>query len=113
MDRPRVGLTWGVAAGFKAENRCGRFAQHVADQFSAGRRFLDDLPHEVVVDDAELDAIADKSTSSPDKSDNSQGEYEAGNDRAETRDPNRGWRDPRKPLTASVRRSWAPAPRLG
>jgi len=89
VDRPRVGVTWGVAAGFKAENRCGRFAQHVADQFSAGRRFLDDLPHEVVVDGAERDAIADKSTSSPDKSDNRKGEHEAGNDGADRGPPRR------------------------
>jgi hypothetical protein len=41
-------------ARVNAENRYGRFTQHVADQFSAGRRFLDDLPREVVADDTEL-----------------------------------------------------------
>jgi hypothetical protein len=44
-------------ARLNAENRYGRFTQHVADQFSAGRRFLDDLPREVVADDAELTAL--------------------------------------------------------
>jgi predicted transcriptional regulator len=58
-------------ARVNAENRYGRFAQHVADQFSAGRRFLDDLPRELVADDAELDVIVDNSTDAPDKSDKS------------------------------------------
>lgn len=33
-----------------------------------GRRFLDDLSHELVEDDAELDAIVQSSTGSPHKS---------------------------------------------
>ena len=72
-----------------AESRYKQFVEHVVQQFSGGRRFLDDLPHEVVVDGAERDAIADKSTSSPDKSDNRKGEHEAGNDGADRGPPRR------------------------
>jgi glutathione S-transferase len=53
-------------ARVNAEKRYGRFTQHVADQFSAGRRFLDDLPRELVADDAELDVIVGNSTRSQD-----------------------------------------------
>jgi hypothetical protein len=54
-----------------ADSRYRRFLQHVTRRFSGGPRFFDDLPREVVADDAELDAIVDKSTGSPDKSDKS------------------------------------------
>jgi hypothetical protein len=40
-----------------AENRYKQFVQHVVHEFSGGRRFLDDLPRELVASDAELDAI--------------------------------------------------------
>lgn len=37
-----------------AEARYLRFVEHVAEQFSGGQRFLDDLPREVLADDVEL-----------------------------------------------------------
>jgi hypothetical protein len=41
-----------------AEGRYQQFVQHVAEQFSGGRRFLDDLPHEPIADEAELATLA-------------------------------------------------------
>ena len=37
-----------------AESRYRQFVEHVADQFGKGARFIDDLPHESIADDAEL-----------------------------------------------------------
>ena len=54
-----------------AESRYGQFVEHVSEEFSGGRRFLDDLSREVVANDAELDAIVDNSNGSPDKRDKS------------------------------------------
>lgn len=42
----------------EAESRYKQFVKHIGEQFSAGHRFLDDLPHEVVANDAEMGAIA-------------------------------------------------------
>jgi hypothetical protein len=42
-----------------AEARYRQFVEHVSQQFSEGRRFLDDLPREPLADDAELGALAD------------------------------------------------------
>ncbi|MGO9836901.1 MAG: hypothetical protein ACLP1X_22120 [Polyangiaceae bacterium] len=52
-----------------AESRYKQFVEHVVQQFSGGRRFLDDLPREVVANDVELDAIVANSAGSPDKRD--------------------------------------------
>jgi hypothetical protein len=46
------------AARAIAESRYRQFVEHVAEQFSAGRRFLDDLPHESIGDGEELTALA-------------------------------------------------------
>ena len=46
------------AARANAEGRYKQFVEHVAEQFSGGRRFLDDLPYETIGDDAELTAAA-------------------------------------------------------
>jgi hypothetical protein len=54
-----------------AESRYRQFVEHVSEEFSGGRRFLDDLSREVVANDAELDAIVDNSNGSPDKRDKS------------------------------------------
>jgi hypothetical protein len=54
-----------------ADSRYRRFLQHVTQRFSGGPRFFDDLPRESIADDAELDAIVDKSNGSPDKSETS------------------------------------------
>jgi hypothetical protein len=52
------------AARMNAESRYKQFVEHVVEQFSGSRRFLDDLPKEPVADETELDAIARKSTGS-------------------------------------------------
>jgi predicted DNA-binding protein len=41
----------------RAEGRYKQFLEHVIERFSGGHRFLDDLPHEVVANDTELDEI--------------------------------------------------------
>jgi hypothetical protein len=46
------------AAREDAESRYQQFMDYVAQEFTGGRRFLDDLPREVVAKDAELDTIA-------------------------------------------------------
>jgi predicted transcriptional regulator len=51
------------AARKTAESRYKQFVEHIGKQFSGGRRFLDDLPREVLADDAELDAIATNASS--------------------------------------------------
>jgi hypothetical protein len=40
-----------------AEARYAQFVEYVSSQFSAGRRFLDDLPRDVVADEDELAAM--------------------------------------------------------
>ena len=42
----------------EAESRYRQFVEHIGEQFFGGHRFLDDLPHESVANDAELEAIA-------------------------------------------------------
>ena len=46
------------AARAIGEARYSRFVEHVAEQFSGGKRFLDDLPREPLANDAELAAAA-------------------------------------------------------
>jgi hypothetical protein len=41
-----------------AESRYQQFVQHVAEQFSGGRRFLDDWSHEPIADEAEVTRLA-------------------------------------------------------
>jgi hypothetical protein len=53
------------AARSTAESRYRQFVEHVVQQFSGGRRFLDDLPHETIADDAELDAGTRRPSSPP------------------------------------------------
>jgi hypothetical protein len=40
-----------VEAGTVAESRYQQFVQHLVEQFSGGRRFLDDLPRESIADE--------------------------------------------------------------
>jgi len=68
---PRVPEEAKPGARVDAESRYRQFVEHVSEEFSGGRRFLDDLSRELVADDAELDAIVDSSTGSPDKSNKS------------------------------------------
>ncbi len=46
------------AARSDAESRYRQFMDYVVQEFTGGRRLVDDLPHEAVGDDVELDAIA-------------------------------------------------------
>jgi hypothetical protein len=46
------------AARASAESRYKLFVEHVAEQYSGGRRFLDDLPREQIADEVELDALS-------------------------------------------------------
>jgi hypothetical protein len=46
-----------------AEARHREFLQHVAEQYSGGRRFIDDLPHEIIADNSELMGLAARSAS--------------------------------------------------
>jgi hypothetical protein len=66
---PRVPEEAKPSARVDAESRYRQFVEHVSEEFSGGRRFLDDLSRELVADDAELDAIVERSTGAPDKSD--------------------------------------------
>jgi hypothetical protein len=43
-----------------AESRYRQLVEHVAQRFSGGRRFLDDLPRETIANDAELEAFRAK-----------------------------------------------------
>ena len=45
------------AAREDAESRYQQFKDYVAQEFTGGRRFLDDLPREAIADDSELTAI--------------------------------------------------------
>jgi hypothetical protein len=52
------------AARMNAESRYKQFVEHVVEQFSGARRFLDELPKEPLADETELAALAQKSTGS-------------------------------------------------
>ena len=58
---PRVADDAKQGARLSAESRYKQFVEHVAVQFSEGRRFLDDLPRESVANDAELDVVVGRS----------------------------------------------------
>jgi hypothetical protein len=53
------------AAREDAESRYQAFKDYVAQEFTGGRRFLNELPSEVIANDAELDAIVDNYNGSP------------------------------------------------
>jgi hypothetical protein len=57
------------AARSTAESRYRQFVEYVTQQFSGGPRFLDDLPREVLADEAELDAIIEQPTGAAGKGD--------------------------------------------
>jgi hypothetical protein len=48
------------AARATTEGRYKKFVEYVAEQFSGGHRFLDDLPKEMVANDVELDEVLAK-----------------------------------------------------
>jgi hypothetical protein len=68
---PRLQEEAKPGARVDAESRYRQFVEHVSEEFSGGRRFLDDLSREMVANDAELDAIVDNSNGSPEKGDKS------------------------------------------
>jgi hypothetical protein len=53
------------AARMAAESRYKQFVEHVVQQFSGGRRFVDHLPHESVAEDGELTTLARSDAGSP------------------------------------------------
>jgi hypothetical protein len=53
-----------AAAMESAKMRYRQIVKQVVDEFSNGSRFIDDLPKEMVADDAELDAILGQSETS-------------------------------------------------
>jgi hypothetical protein len=61
-----------------AEIRYRQFVEHVAEQFSGGRRFLDDLPQEPVGDDGELAAMAESAAMDSHKSESERARCEKG-----------------------------------
>jgi hypothetical protein len=52
------------SARMNADSRYKQFVEHVVQQFSGARRFLDDLPQESLADEAELVAIGNSATAS-------------------------------------------------
>ena len=49
----------------EAESRFALFQEHVIEQFQGGRRFVDDLPREVIADEAELSRMANEAPATP------------------------------------------------
>ena len=48
-----------------AESRFAQFQEYVVEQFQGGRRFVDDLPREVIADEAELSRMASEASAAP------------------------------------------------
>lgn len=84
---PAVADTARKAAWTMADARFKQFVDYVSTQFGAGRRFVDNLPRDVLADDHELAEIAATGTpeapkpSSPDASGTSPGPVETGSRR--------------------------------
>jgi hypothetical protein len=49
----------------EAESRFAEFQEYLVEQFQGGRRFVDDLPREVIADEAELSKIASEASAAP------------------------------------------------
>jgi hypothetical protein len=54
---PTVPVDGRKAAQTSAEGRYKQFAEYVVEQFTGGRRFVDDLPREVLAEDPDLEAL--------------------------------------------------------
>jgi hypothetical protein len=79
-----------------AESRYRQFVEHLVEQFSGGRRFLDDLPHESVGNDSELAALG---IAAPEGRAKTQGGITQGRKELEIRDGTRaGSKARRRPL---------------
>ena len=48
-----------------AESRFAQFQEYLVEQFQGGRRFVDDLPREVIADEAELSRMAREASAAP------------------------------------------------
>jgi hypothetical protein len=48
-----------------AESRFVQFQEYLVEQFQGGRRFVDDLPREVIADEAELSRMASEASAVP------------------------------------------------
>jgi len=48
-----------------AESRFAQFQEYVVEQLQGGRRFVDDLPREVIADEAELSRMANEASAAP------------------------------------------------
>jgi hypothetical protein len=48
-----------------AESRFAQYQEYVIEQFQGGRRFVDDLPREVIADEAELSRMANEASAAP------------------------------------------------
>jgi hypothetical protein len=48
-----------------AESRFAQYQEYVIEQFQGGRRFVDDLPREVIADEAELSRMANEAPAAP------------------------------------------------
>ena len=48
-----------------AESRFAQFQEYLVEQFQGGRRFVDDLPREVIGDEAELSRMASEASAAP------------------------------------------------
>jgi hypothetical protein len=48
-----------------AESRFAQFQEHLVERFEGGRRFVDDLPREVLADEAELSRMASEAPAAP------------------------------------------------
>ncbi len=46
------------SARMTAESRFAQFQEYLVEQFQGGRRFVDDLPREIIADEAELSRMA-------------------------------------------------------
>ncbi len=49
----------------EAESRFAQFQEYLVEQFQGGRRFVDDLPREVIGDEAELSRMASEASAAP------------------------------------------------
>jgi hypothetical protein len=53
------------SASMAAESRFAQFQEYLVEQFQGGRRFVDDLPREVIADEAELSRMTSEAAAAP------------------------------------------------
>jgi hypothetical protein len=62
---PRIADNAKDSARREAEGRFAQFQEYLVEQFQGGRRFVDDLPREVIADEAELSKMAGEASAPP------------------------------------------------